>query len=539
MEIVTGSTGEVHVTPIDDAVRNGNTGYLSDRVVFTYFDNFAITERTANLMRISSGYGMNQGRLFKIDENDYDEVIIDNGSQGNTRVDLICARYTMNTQTGFEDISLVVIKGTSRTDGRYVDPEYNTTDINAMGDGLTAKVDDFPLYRIKINGLSIAAKEQMFTLVPDGGRIGVLEGRVTTLEGTVSSHINNTNNPHAVTKAQVGLGNADNTSDLNKPISNATQTALNAKAPTDHASTATTYGKSTSEKYGHAKLTDEYRPAEAGTANDGIGASQKAVKDAYEAALQAIGSAGYGDMMRATYDPDQDGVISPAQGGTGNTSLQATRNAMGLGNTTGALPVANGGTGTTDGTLNGVKLATSNGKYGYMDGNTFKSFRQPTGNAGAGDVLSGKTFATASSDAVTGTMTNRGAITASVNAGSQYTVPAGYHNGSGKVTANRYHDDNTYTFGSNNGATVDLGTSHNYRRVNAGNVYNTGRNQGQADKSSKSIIVGAEYNAYTNQIRIDVMGSDNNVIISEWVAGRVGSKTVSGKSSYNSGFTKT
>ena len=39
--------------------------------------------------------------------------------------------------------------------------------------------------------------------------------------------------------------------------------------------------------------------------------------------------------------------LSAANGGTGQTSLQATRNAMGLGNTTGALPVANGGTGAT------------------------------------------------------------------------------------------------------------------------------------------------------------------------------------------------
>ena len=44
-----------------------------------------------------------------------------------------------------------------------------------------------------------------------------------------SAHINNYNNPHQVTKAQVGLGNCDNTSDLNKPISNATQLALNGK----------------------------------------------------------------------------------------------------------------------------------------------------------------------------------------------------------------------------------------------------------------------------------------------------------------------
>lgn len=41
------------------------------------------------------------------------------------------------------------------------------------------------------------------------------------------------------------------------------------------------------------------------------------------------------------------GTLPAAQGGTGNTSLQATRNAMGLGNTTGALPIANGGTGLT------------------------------------------------------------------------------------------------------------------------------------------------------------------------------------------------
>lgn len=46
----------------------------------------------------------------------------------------------------------------------------------------------------------------------------------------LSSHITNTENPHVVTKTQVGLSNCENTSDLNKPISNATQAALNNKA---------------------------------------------------------------------------------------------------------------------------------------------------------------------------------------------------------------------------------------------------------------------------------------------------------------------
>jgi hypothetical protein len=45
----------------------------------------------------------------------------------------------------------------------------------------------------------------------------------------LTSHTGNTSNPHSVTKSQVGLANADNTSDANKPVSSATQTALDAK----------------------------------------------------------------------------------------------------------------------------------------------------------------------------------------------------------------------------------------------------------------------------------------------------------------------
>ena len=57
-----------------------------------------------------------------------------------------------------------------------------------------------------------------------------LQDQITTNKGTMDTHIANTSNPHKVTKAQVGLGNVNNTSDLNKPISTATQNALNLKA---------------------------------------------------------------------------------------------------------------------------------------------------------------------------------------------------------------------------------------------------------------------------------------------------------------------
>lgn len=51
-----------------------------------------------------------------------------------------------------------------------------------------------------------------------------------TITSNLSKHTSNYENPHHVTKAQVGLDNVDNTSDVNKPISTATQNALNLKA---------------------------------------------------------------------------------------------------------------------------------------------------------------------------------------------------------------------------------------------------------------------------------------------------------------------
>ena len=53
-----------------------------------------------------------------------------------------------------------------------------------------------------------------------------------SIADTLSEHTNRKDNPHEVTKAQVGLGNIDNTADIDKPISTATQEALNNKLNT-------------------------------------------------------------------------------------------------------------------------------------------------------------------------------------------------------------------------------------------------------------------------------------------------------------------
>ena len=54
--------------------------------------------------------------------------------------------------------------------------------------------------------------------------------------------------------------------------------------------------------------------------------------------------------------------------------------------------------------------------------------------AGVGDILSGKT-AYVNGNKITGNMANKGAVSGTISPGGTYTIPAGYHNGSGKVTA--------------------------------------------------------------------------------------------------------
>lgn len=59
-----------------------------------------------------------------------------------------------------------------------------------------------------------------------------------------------------------------------------------------------------------------------------------------------------------------------------------------------------------------------------------------TGTAVVANVLSGKTFNSASGINLTGTMTNRGTVASAITTqGGSYTIPSGYHSGSGKVTA--------------------------------------------------------------------------------------------------------
>lgn len=71
-----------------------------------------------------------------------------------------------------------------------------------------------------INALRTELKTYIDNQISDTG------SDVTALETKVNNHIANKSNPHGVTKSQVGLGNASNTSDANKPVSTAQAAAI-------------------------------------------------------------------------------------------------------------------------------------------------------------------------------------------------------------------------------------------------------------------------------------------------------------------------
>ena len=67
---------------------------------------------------------------------------------------------------------------------------------------------------------------------------GSISSEDSVARDAIGNHKSDTSNPHNVTPAQIGLGNVDNTSDLDKPISTAVQKAIDNKADKTVATTS-------------------------------------------------------------------------------------------------------------------------------------------------------------------------------------------------------------------------------------------------------------------------------------------------------------
>lgn len=111
-------------------------------------------------------------------------------------------------------------------------PDVDATDRdNHTGTQLASTISDFAstVLSTVLTGLSLATGTAISATDTALVAFGKLQKQITDNLSTLTSHTGNTSNPHSVTKAQVGLGNADDTSDVNKPVSTAQQTAIDAK----------------------------------------------------------------------------------------------------------------------------------------------------------------------------------------------------------------------------------------------------------------------------------------------------------------------
>ena len=151
-----------------------------------------------------------------------------------------------------------------------------------------------------------------------------------------------------------------------------------------------------------------------------------------------------------------------------------------------------------DGYYESVKI---NAKPIYDAGVTSGTNSLTGGNAAATQILKDKT-AYVGGKLVTGTMVNNGKVTQTINPGASYTIPAGYHNGEGKVTANPNQNSGTYTYPANStGGKTDMGVNNTNRYVDATNVYNKGKADGvtthtetySATTRAASIDLGAKH----------------------------------------------
>lgn len=158
MNIITGRTGTPHVTAQQD--RDIHAGILGDGMyVLPVGEQFAAEQQSSNVIRIKDGTLMLQGCAASIEAGEFEDVTIENGSQGMGRIDLITAHYHLDTSTGYESVELRVIKGTPAASS----PQQPSYDSGIIRDG--AQDVDMPLYAVTLNGVTITDITPLFTVL--------------------------------------------------------------------------------------------------------------------------------------------------------------------------------------------------------------------------------------------------------------------------------------------------------------------------------------------------------------------------------------
>lgn len=188
MEIVTGHRGTPHITPYK--VRDFNIGIVgAEDYVINSGSELEAQLVSNNRIDIKDGSICMQGTHAVIPKNINDELTIENGMQGEKRIDLIVARYEKVADSGVESVNTVVLQGT---------PSKETPNVpgHVVGDIRNGDLKhEMPLYEVELDGINItevrpvfkklvsAAEQQKMIESLNGNCIKVVDSKSITTNG--------------------------------------------------------------------------------------------------------------------------------------------------------------------------------------------------------------------------------------------------------------------------------------------------------------------------------------------------------------------
>lgn len=153
----TAAEAEAHIYAEDDAAIYQSI--LGMDAVADIGQQCKATVISNNKIRVSDGVVVVGGHVARIPYGEYEDCEIANGQTGKNRNDLIVARFETTGSGGVDKMTCKVYQGTAGSTA--ADPSITQDNIYQNG-----KVREFPLYRVRIEGLNIVAVDQLFTVLP-------------------------------------------------------------------------------------------------------------------------------------------------------------------------------------------------------------------------------------------------------------------------------------------------------------------------------------------------------------------------------------
>lgn len=158
MKIISGKTGSPHVT--SQQFRQIFEGIIGEEsCILPCGENLTPELQTNNSLKIRSGLMYHHGNMSTVELGTYDEVTIQNGTQGMKRIDLVVNRYTREEESGTEKNEWIVIQGTPHASSPVV-PDY--TEGNLQDGDL---VDDCPYLEVHLDGINVTEVKQLLTVM--------------------------------------------------------------------------------------------------------------------------------------------------------------------------------------------------------------------------------------------------------------------------------------------------------------------------------------------------------------------------------------